>query len=288
MSRLLAALALAALLLAAATGQACTLWGAVGSRAAGGGALAAKNRDWTPDSPGRLELVKPGQGHPYLALTALGPKGWGVRAGVNRAGLCVLSAAASSLPKALRTQGKGRNRRLLSGFASVQAVLAEPELFARARPAFYLLADARQLALVEVAPDGTWKVRCLRDGVLAHTNHYLNQALGDHNRKPARSSRARLAFIQKLLTGHPAPFALADFWSYSQDQSNGPDNSLWRTGGTPTKTRTLASFLVRLPLSGPPRVEGLLANPGQQARSFGLGLNHRFWQQGAGVLFKGD
>jgi len=52
----------------------------------GGGVLVAKNRDWTPDSQGRLDLALPKEGHPYLALMAKGAKGWGVRAGVNRDG----------------------------------------------------------------------------------------------------------------------------------------------------------------------------------------------------------
>ncbi|MCB2227297.1 MAG: C45 family peptidase [Desulfarculaceae bacterium] len=282
--RLLVIAAVLILLLTATAAHACTLWGAVGSRAAGGGALAAKNRDWTPNSPGRLELVKPKEGRAYLALMARGPKGWGVRAGINQDGLVVFSASASSLPKALRREGKGRNRRLLAGFASVDAVLAEAALFGGARPAFYFLADPRRLAVVEAAPGGAYKITSARDGVLAHTNHYLGPGFGQHNLKPAKSSRARLGFIDKLLAGHPAPFTLADFLAYSQDKSNGPDHSLWRVGSTPRKTRTLAGFIVRLPVSGPPVVEALVANPGQKPERHRLVLDAGFWRGEAGII----
>ncbi len=278
MTRLPAVLLLAASLCLAAPAWACTLWGAVGSAVAQDGALVAKNRDWTPDSPGRLELVRPKQGHAYLALMAKGARGWGVRAGVNRAGLAVLSASASSLPRALRRQGKGRNRLLLSGFATVDQVLAKQQLFAQARPAFYLLADARRLALVEVAPGGKWRVTTTRQGVLAHTNHYLDPVFSGHNRRPALSSHARQARITALLAGHPAPFTLADFLAFSRDQSAGPDHGIWRTGSTPAKTRTLASFLARLPLQGPPLVRGVLANPGRPEQSFRLLLDEAFWK----------
>ena len=288
MARRLAALILAALLAAPAPGLACTLWGAVGSRVEGGGALAAKNRDWTPDSPGRLELVRPAQGRAYVALTAQGSKGWSPRAGVNQDGLVVLSASASCLPRALRSVGRGRNRRLLANFGSVEQVLAQGELFAGARPAFYLLADPRRLAVVEVAPGGRWRARQVADGVLCHTNHYLDPEFDEQNRKPALSSRARLERIAALLAGHAAPLTLADFLTFSRDQSAGPDHSLWRTGSTPNKTRTLASFLARLPLRGPLVVEAVLANPGQAQKSLRLVLDQAFWQKRPAGPLKDD
>lgn len=273
-------LALALALLGAAPARACTLWAAVGSQVAGGGALAAKNRDWSPDSPGRLERVTPREGRPYLALMARSPQGWGVRAGVNQAGLAVLSASASAVPKALRGQGlPGVSRRLLAGFSSVEAVLARREMFQGLAPRFYLLADARQAAVVEIAPGGAVRIADTRDGVLSHTNHYLSPEFSAHNQRPALSSRARLERVDAFLAALSRPLTLAAFERISQDRGAGPDNSLWRTGSKPRGTRTLAGLVVSLPPRGPNEAAVVLANPGEPQRRIKIILDEKFWRE---------
>lgn len=285
MARRCLALALALALMGAAPAWACTLWAAVGLQVAGGGALAAKNRDWSPDSPGRLERVRPGEGHAYLALMARGSKGVGVRAGVNQAGLAVMSAAAAAVPKALRGQGMpGVIRRLLAGFSSVEAVLARQEIFDGLAPRFYLLADARQVAAVEIAPGGTVRIASTRNGVISHANHYLNPGFAAHNQRPTPSSRARQLRVDALLAALPRPLTLAGFEETSQDRGAGPDNSLWRAGSKPRGTRTLASFVVSLPPVGPPVAAVVLANPGQPERRIRLVLDHEFWRAEAPLL----
>jgi len=275
--RCLAAL-LALALLGAAPAGACTLWAAVGSQVAGGGTLAAKNRDWNPASIGRLERVRPAQGMAYLALMALGKKGWGVRAGVNQAGLTVFSASASAVPKDQRGGPPGVSRRLLAGFSSVQAVLEHRRMFEGLAPRFYLLADARQIAVVEVAPGGAVKIASTRDGLLTHTNHYLSPEFAAFNQRPALSSHARLARVDALAAALKRPLSLAMFQKISEDRANGLDNSLWRTGSKPKGARTLASFLVRLPLRGAPEAWVTLANPGQAQRRVKLILDEKFWK----------
>ncbi len=276
---LLLGLALALALLGAAPARACTLWAAVGSPVAGGGALAAKNRDWTPDGPDRLERVKPREGQPYLALMAKGPQGWGVRAGVNQAGLVLLSASASAVPKELRSQGlAGVSRRVLSGYATVEAVLAHKQMFEGLAPRFYLLADARQIAVLEIAPGGAVRIAGTRDGLLAHTNHYLDPDFTAYNRRPSLSSRARLPRVEALLAGLGRPLTMARFERLSQDRGAGPDNSLWRTGSKPQGTRTLASLVVSLPLRGPGQAAVVLANPGEPLKRVRIILDEKFWQ----------
>jgi hypothetical protein len=256
----------------------------VGSGVAGGGALAAKNRDWTPDSPGRLELVRPPGGLTYLALMVQGRKGWGVRAGVNQAGLTVLSAAASALPKNRRGGPPGISRRLLAGFSSVSEVLEKGEMFQGLGPRFYLLADARQVALVEIAPGGQARITSAHQGTLTHTNHYQSPDFAGFNQRRALSSHARQARVDALLAAAPRPLTLEAFQELSQDRGAGPDHSLWRTGTKPQGTRTLASFLVRLPLAGSPEVWATLANPGEPERRIKLILDENFWQGPAGPL----
>lgn len=271
---------LALALLGAAPAGACTLWAAVGSQVAGGGTLAAKNRDWNPESIGRLERVRPAQGMAYLALMALGKKGWGVRAGVNQAGLTVLSASASAVPKKARGGPPGVSRRLLAGYSSVRAVLEHKQMFDGLGPRFYLLADARQIAVVEIAPGGAVNITSTSDGLLTHTNHYLSPEFAAFNLRPALSSHARLARVDALTAALKRPLTLAMFRKISKDRGNGPDNSLWRTGSKPKGTRTLASFLVRLPPAGAPEVWVVLANPGQERREFNLSLGQDFWRSG--------
>ncbi|MBU4566325.1 MAG: C45 family peptidase [Proteobacteria bacterium] len=281
--RCLAAL-LALALLGAAPAGACTLWAAVGSQVAGGGTLAAKNRDWNPASIGRLERVRPAQGMAYLALMALGKKGWGVRAGVNQAGLTVLSASASAVPKQARGGPPGVSRRLLAGYSSVRAVLEHKQMFDGLGPRFYLLADARQIAVVEIAPGGAVKIASTRDGLLTHTNHYLSPEFAAFNQRPALSSHARLARVDALTAALKRPLTLDMFREISEDRGNGPDNSLWRTGSKPKGARTLASFLVRLPPAGAPEVWAVLANPGQAEQRVKLILDENFWRGDAPPL----
>ena len=71
--------------------QACTLWSAAGD-AAGGGTLLAKNRDFSPDSLGKVVLVRPDEGSAYLGYRALVKGREQLVAGVNEAGLAVVSA----------------------------------------------------------------------------------------------------------------------------------------------------------------------------------------------------
>ena len=81
---------------------ACTLWGAAGEAAAGGGSLVAKNRDWTPDQRQELGILRPAQGFQAVVLRAVGGAEPGVKAGVNTAGLVILSATAGQVPAAER------------------------------------------------------------------------------------------------------------------------------------------------------------------------------------------
>ncbi|MFH2128261.1 MAG: carcinine hydrolase/isopenicillin-N N-acyltransferase family protein [Pseudomonadota bacterium] len=140
------------------------------------------------------------------------------------------------------------------------------------------MADARQAALVEIAPGGAVKITSTRSGLLTHTNHYLSPEFAAFNQRPALSSHARLARVDALAAALKRPLTLGMFQKISEDRGNGPDNSLWRTGSKPKGARTLASFLVRLPPAGAPEVWVVLANPGQERRELKLRLDQDFWR----------
>lgn len=267
--------------------RACTLFGAAGPAVAGGGTLLVKNRDWRPDHTQELALVVPDRGYRYIGLFARGGKAPGLKAGVNQAGLAVVSATAGSLPRNLRRSLPGLGgwlRALLAGCDSVEAALAKAELFRVAKPMMLLLADRRELARVEIAPGGRYAVTRADKGTLWQTNHYLEPSLAGANLAVGASSAARAARIRDLLATGPTPWTLTGLLALSDDTTNGPDNGIWRTGGKPGATRTMATLAVSLPPRGPGLLRVRLADPGRPEQRIRLLLDDRAFDPGAHVL----
>jgi isopenicillin-N N-acyltransferase like protein len=259
--------------------SACTLWAAAGERTAHGGSLIAKNRDWSPE-PDEVQWVKRPTGFRFLGLFPIRDgKQRNVVAGVNEKGLVVVTASASSVPREEREKGgKNLTQQLLSVFSTVDEVLDNKLVFSRTHPSIYLIADRRKVGWIEVAPEGRFSVRDVRNGVLAHTNHYLDETLSDANGKIGRSSRTRLGRIGDLLSSRATLLTLEDFIVFSQDRNDGPDDSLWRTGSKPERERTLASWIVSLPPAAPPELFLRLANPGESERTMRITLGGPFWK----------
>jgi hypothetical protein len=263
--------ALSVLLFFAGAGPAwaCTLFGLAGPDVAGGGTLLVKNRDWRPNQTQRLALVVPEDGHRYLGLFADGGRASGLKAGVNAAGLTVVSATAGSVPREARRLAAGMGgvlRRLLHECGSVAEAVARTDLFSRAKPCFYMLSDRRELARIEIGPGGRFAVTRAARGALWQTNHYLEPALAADNHTIGVSSWTRAARIEALLDALPRPANLAGLLALSRDSAGGPDNGIWRTGGAPTATRTLATFAVAMPPAGPGTLSLRLADPGMPER----------------------
>ncbi len=250
-------------LLASETASACTLYAAHGARVAGGGTLIVKVRDWTPGDHQVLERVTPPRGYSYYALVTEGEDP-GIKAGVNERGLVVESATASSIPKPDRQEPEstmGLLRKLLAECATVDDVLARKALFRG--PRFLLVADATQVACIEIGPLGQVRVDITRDGVAAHTNHYLPGALSGANQKtPGASSLSRFNRIKELLEAK-TPHTMDGFLGFSRDRHAGPDLSIFRTGLKPTGTRTMSVWAVRLKPGGGAEIVVRLLNAGQ-------------------------
>jgi isopenicillin-N N-acyltransferase-like protein len=247
--------------------DACTLWGAAGNAVDGGGVLITKNRDWVPDHRQLLNIVRPKEGYASVVLTAVGGAEPGTKAGVNERGLVIVSATVNQVPAAERKQvdqKKNLMSQLLARCASVEEVLTRIEWFRR--PVFYLVGDRKEIAIIEVAPDGSHSITRTDSSTLQHTNHYCAIEPPDLKRKPGASSTNRLARIDELLKSLNGPYTAGDFIRFSEDQTAGPDNSIWRTGSDPHKARTLATWIVSIPASGSPRLYLKTADPGQAAR----------------------
>ena len=261
--------------------HACTLWAAAGSRTSDGGTLIAKNRDLHPQSD-VLKVVTPPTGYRYLGLFFIEGTRQGVTAGINERGLVIVGALAGSVPKSIRYQGeKNLLKKVLAAFDSVDAVAACREIFAASHPVFYMLADKTKIATVEVAPHGRVDFQVTDNGDLFHTNHYLSDRLRGANQKIGASSRIRLHRIQELLLRQVRPMSLQDFITLSDDRHDGPDNSIWRTGSSPAKTRTLATWIVSTPKNDAPSLYVKLANPDEPEKIVRLKLDPAFWAKGA-------
>jgi isopenicillin-N N-acyltransferase like protein len=255
---------------------ACTLWSAAGESVQGGGTLIVKNRDWEPNHTQELRLIQPKNGLAYLALIAIDADAPGTKAGINEKGLVAVSASASTIPRAERLKmpsTKSLLVKLLSNCGSVDEALARTDLFLG--PQFLMLADRRKVAIVEIAPEGRYRIRVSENGALAHTNHYLEPELLDANRSNGVSSLTRLDRINALLK-EAKSFSAADFIRFSNDRHDGPDNSIWRTGKTLRSTRTLAAWIVALPPAGDPQLYLKLSNPGQVEMIYRLNVTEVF------------
>ena len=255
-------------LLGAQPAAACTLWGAAGATVDGGGTLVAKNRDWSPDHRQELSVLRPAQGYRSLLLTAVGGAEPGAKAGVNEKGLVIVSATASQVPGTQRKAAR-QKKELMSFFlttcASVDELLNQVELLRR--PVFYLAGDRQEVALIEVATEGRRSARRQDSGTLHHTNHYCAfDPPPDPKRKPGVSSTQRYARIGELLKDPSAPFTMDDFIRFSMDVAAGPDNSIWRTGSSPSHKRTLATWLISVPTAGSPQLYLKTADPGEPER----------------------
>lgn len=254
---------------AAIPAEACTLWAAAGSSVAGGGTLIVKNRDWAPDHRQELRLVSPEKGYRFYGLFAVGSRAPGVKAGINERGLVVVSASASSIPTQERLEmehTKGLMTKLLSECDSVDTVLAKQSYFLG--PEYLLVADQHKIAVIEIGPDGKTAIETKENGVLTHTNHYLDSNLTFANKRIGVSSRDRLARIQELTAA--GSFTMDDFVRMSEDRDSGPDNSIWRTGSAPGKERTLATWIVALLPGKAPELYVRLANPGETEQVYRL------------------
>ena len=251
-------------LLSSQPSAACTLWGAAGESVEGGGTLIAKNRDWAPDHLQELIILRPAEGYGSLALRAVEGGEPGIKAGVNEKGLVIVSATVSQVPRIKRKavqQKKELMSRFLATCASVDEVLKKVDWLRR--PVFYLVGDRKELALIEVAPEGRRSVRRQDSGTLHHTNHYCAIDSYDAKRNPGVSSTQRYTRMGELLQNPTQPFVVENFIRFSEDQAAGPDNSIWRTGSGPTRKRTLATWIASVPVSGSPRLYLKTANPGE-------------------------
>jgi isopenicillin-N N-acyltransferase like protein len=261
----------------------CTLWGVAGKSSVSKGTITAKNRDWAPDHTQKIKIIKPKKGNKYFGLFAEGNYDPGIKAGINEKGLSVSSASASSIPRKARNTQTGVSgviSKILLKFNSVDEVLADKEILSHSRAGFVFISDKNKIAVIEIGFEGkSYSVRTTESGKAFHTNHYMDEKMLKENRKIGESSLMRLDRIEKLLLDIKVPYTMDIFKNISTDQSDGPDNSIWRIGSTPKKERTLATWIMEIPVGGTPRVYIKLANPGEHQKEYNFKIDEKFWER---------
>jgi hypothetical protein len=266
--------------------DACTGFAAAGNKVVGGGALLAKNRDESPQNDSVCSVVPGGGLFRYMALK---DENGAVKAGTNEYGLSVVSLSAPTVGS-----GKGPvispdkvRVNLLSKFKTLKDVLVNKDsLFTNVAPDFLLISDRKMVACVEIAPNSTFSIETKTgqedpttgeedDGVIYHTNHYLNPPFLHFNLIPGpggqlswadNSSLTRYARIRCLMQFcNQGPFTLQDFIDFSLDRTCGPDDSIWRIdddyNDPANRHCTLATWIAQTPATGPPTIFVRIANP---------------------------
>ena len=89
----------------------------------------------------------------------------------------------------------------------------------------------------------------------------------DLNKKIGVSSQKRYDRIGQLLIEGKSPYTFDEFLAFSSDQNDGPDNSIFRLGSTPAKTRTMAVWAVKIPKQGSPEVYVKMLNPNEDEKT---------------------
>jgi len=234
-----------ALLSSTSSAYACTLFSAAGSAVESGGTILTKNRDYIPQ-PQEIRIVHSGN-YAYLGLfSQSADEKWYLRAGVNEKGLTAVTAMTSCLPQKIRKSGtrKAILSYVLKNCASVEEALQCTDRFYG--PKFVMLADGKEIAQIEIGQNGQHIVQRTSNSFLCHTNFYLEPPFNHLNLQVGESSKTRYHRITQLLTETKQPFTLQKFYEFSQNTSDGLDNSLWRLGSDPRKSQTLASFIVEV------------------------------------------
>lgn len=255
------------------TAEACTLWSANGVTVKGGGSLIVKNRDGVPDHHETIKLVTPDNGYKYIGLFATDGKYPGLKAGVNDHGLVVVSATAGGIPAAERRtmpHTSGLLSKLLRECRSVDEALVRSELFWG--PQMLMIADRHKIASIEIGSEGRFAVTEKDGGILYHTNHYLDPSMLEFNHSIGESSRTRYERIGQLLSEPARTYDLDTFIGFSNDRNDGPDNSIFRVGSTPQKTRTVAVWAVSISPAGPDELYVRILNPDEPEQVFRMNI----------------
>lgn len=244
-SKLLTGIMLIGTMCFSTTSLACTIFAAHGTAVEDGGLIIVKNRDAEP-SPQSVQKVKTFK-YDYYGLYGYTRKGAPLLlGGVNEQGLVVIHSKASCIDDAYQdVPGKSVvNEYLLKNCSTVEECLQSTK--ALNSPCFLLIGDSKEIATVEIGPKKELHIQRTSNSTISHTNHYRDPNLKKYDVKLGTSTVKRQKKIDQLLQTSTKPLSLNDMIAFSEDKSEGVNNSIWREGVSFDATQTLGRFLVHL------------------------------------------
>lgn len=267
------------LMMSTASVIACTTWASIGAVNQHGGVLLVKNRDGSHHSREKLALVTPLHGYKYLGLiynTTGNTTGFPyISAGINQYNLVVVNNAASTIPTTHRDAGESKTMTtILAHYHSVAQVLKDQQkLFSTGLVNNLLIADQHRIALVEIGKHGVYCVWSKTSGYLYHTNQFECKKLQTQNLHNYPDSLVRYQTIGDMLKAMKRPFTFDAFYSLTNRQQHGPNNSLFREW-------TDATWIVTLPKQGHGHLYVRFTDPIQRYHVYRIALTPELWRQG--------
>ncbi len=206
-------------------GEECTLMGAAGYSAAGGGAMVLKNRDRNTRFIQSFSFEKPESGYAFFGIKNISrsPEDrYAYTMGINEKGLICVS---SSAPRKINFDFKDGKfvvlhpGAILKNIATVDEFIEKILRGKKLRGSMnYIVADAKKLCLVEVVDRDHYDYRIVFNGAVCQTNHYYFDSMKKYQNLPVPGSTLqRLARAMKLAAGGARTFNIADFMTFSMD-----------------------------------------------------------------------
>lgn len=257
---------------------ASTIWGVTGDKIKGGGTIVAKNFDYRPSCDVKLIFKKPADGYKYLAAVVYEEGAEPIMlAGINEKGVSVMSASAPVKKTVDIKSISLLNEMLLSSYYQVNSLLEDRDILSKYGPGFYMVSDKSNIIMIEIAPEGRYKIDATMNGFLYHANHYLSDDFSGFNLSVSTGSWTRAERIKALVSGHQGFFTQDDFISFSQDRHDGPNRSIWRTGKPASAERTIATWVLNMPGGGWPELYMRKLNSKGKPVTVKITLNWSFW-----------
>lgn len=224
----LAASFFAAIPPAGAADDECTLAGAAGYFARGGGCIVMKNRDRNVRFVQSLDFVKEGGGYFFAGVRNAGAgekERMAYTMGVNEKGLICVS---SSPPNRINFDFRGRKYevyhpgRILSEISTVDDFVEKVLKAGKLGSAMnYLVADGGKMCLAEVVDEMHYDYKIVVNGTLCQTNHYHLEKMIKYQGMPLNPSSAnRLARVRRLVGGGGGILSPADFMAIAADHGD--------------------------------------------------------------------
>lgn len=210
---------------AAYDGGECTLAGAAGYFARGGGCIVLKNRDRNTRFVQSLDFVKEDGGYFFIGVKNISgaeKDRLAYTMGINEMGLICVS---SSPPNKINFNFRGRKYEvyhpgvILSKIATVDEFIEKVLKAGKIGSAMnYIVADAKKMCLVEAVDEMHYDYKIVMNGTVCQTNHYHMEKMLKYQGMPLNVSTAnRLARAKELVSESGSVLAVSDFMAAAAD-----------------------------------------------------------------------